>query len=88
MPSASLTSKGQVTIPKAIRELLNVKTGDRLEFVVEGDQVVLKPGTLDFRSLRGLLHKAGRKPVTLDEMDAAVAKAHAARPRRKSAQRK
>jgi AbrB family looped-hinge helix DNA binding protein len=77
MPSASLTSKGQITIPKVIRELLQIKTGDRVEFVVDGDLVVLRPGTLDFRSLRGLLHEAGRKPVSLEQMDAAVAKAHA-----------
>ena len=87
MPSASLTSKGQITIPKAIRELLKVKTGDRLEFVVENEQVVLRPGTLDFRSLRGSLHEAGRKPVSLEEMDAAVANAHAGRPRSKSTKR-
>ena len=87
MPSASLTSKGQITIPKAIRELLKVKTGDRLEFVVEDDQVVLRPGTLDFRSLRGSLYVAGRKPVTLEEMESAVANAHASRPRRKSSKR-
>jgi antitoxin PrlF len=77
MPSASLTSKGQITIPKVIRELLQVKTGDRVEFVVDGDHVVLRPGTLDFRSLRGLLHQEGRKPVSLKEMDAAIANAHA-----------
>jgi antitoxin PrlF len=82
MPSASLTSKGQVTIPKVIRELLQVKTGDRLEFIVDGDHVVLRPGTLDFRSLRGLLHRAGRKPISLKEMDAAVANAHAGRRKR------
>jgi len=51
---ARVTSKGQITIPKVIRELLQVKTGD-LDFVVEGDQVVLRAGTLDFRSLRGQL---------------------------------
>ena len=86
MPSASLSSKGQITIPKVIRELLQVKTGDRVDFVVEGDHVVLRPGTLDLRSLRGLLHKPGRKPVSLKEMDAAVAKAHAGL--RKGAKRK
>jgi AbrB family looped-hinge helix DNA binding protein len=45
MPSASLTSKGQITIPKAIREVMGVKTGDRVDFSVEGDVVVLRPGT-------------------------------------------
>jgi AbrB family looped-hinge helix DNA binding protein len=77
MPSASVTSKGQITIPKVIRELLQVKTGDRVDFVVDGDHVVLRAGTLDLRSLRGLLHEPGRKPVSLAEMDAAVAKTHA-----------
>lgn len=77
MASASVTSKGQITIPKVIRDLLQVKTGDRVDFVVDGDHVLLRAGTLDFRSLRGLLHKPGRKAVSLSEMDAAVAKAHA-----------
>ena len=88
MPSASVTSKGQITIPKAIRDLLEIKTGDRVDFVVEHDQVVLRPGTLDFRSLRGLLHEPGRKPVTLEEMDAAIASAHAGRPRTKGSKRR
>jgi AbrB family looped-hinge helix DNA binding protein len=77
MASASVTSKGQITIPKVIRDLLQIKTGDRVDFVVDGDHVVLRAGTLDFRALRGLLHKPGRKAVSLQAMDAAVAKAHA-----------
>ena len=77
MPSASLTSKGQLTVPKAIREMLKLKTGDRLDFHVEGDRVVLRPGTTDVRSLRGLLHRPGRKPVSLRQMDSAIARHHA-----------
>jgi antitoxin PrlF len=77
MPSASVTSKGQITIPKAIRDLLQVKTGDRVDFVVADGSVVLRPGTLDLGSLRGLLHRPGRKPISLGEMDAAISKAHA-----------
>jgi antitoxin PrlF len=77
MPSASLTSKGQITVPKAIRTLLRIKTGDRLDFVVEGNDVRLRAGTLDLRSLQGLLQRPGRKPVSLQEMDAAIAKSHA-----------
>lgn len=79
MPGASVTSKGQVTIPKPIRDLLQIKTGDRLDFVVEDDQVVLRPATLDLRSLKGLLHRPGRKPVSLKELDAAVARSHGRR---------
>ena len=76
MPSASLSSKGQVTVPKAIRERLKLKTGDRLDFVIEGDKVVLRPGTRDLRSLRGVLHRPGRKAVSLAQMDAAIVEYH------------
>ena len=79
MPSASLTSKGQVTVPKAIRDFLRVQQGDRLEFTIEGRQVILHPGRSDLRSLRGLLARRGRKPVTLQQMDAAIAREHARR---------
>lgn len=37
MPSAALTTKGQLTIPKAIREMLRLKPGDGIEFVVRAD---------------------------------------------------
>jgi antitoxin PrlF len=76
MPSASLTSKGQVTIPKPIREVLKVKTGDRLDFAVEEGRVILRAGTGDLRSLRGLLHRPAQKPVSLQAMDEAIAKHH------------
>jgi AbrB family looped-hinge helix DNA binding protein len=73
MPTATLTSKGQITIPKPIRELLKVQAGDVLDFVVdEKKQVVIRAGTVDIRELKGLLHRPRRKPVTLDEMDAAI----------------
>lgn len=76
MASASLTSKGQVTVPKVIRERLKIKTGDRLDFVIEDDRIVLRPGTRDLRSLRGILHRPGQKAVSLKGMDAAIARFH------------
>ena len=76
MPSASVTSKGQITIPRAIREQLKLSTGDRVDFVVEGGNVILRAGTVDVRQLRGLLRRPGRKAVTLEEMDAAIARHH------------
>jgi antitoxin PrlF len=74
MAVATLTSKGQTTIPKEIRDLLGLAPGDKLDFVVESDgRVVLRPATLDVRQLRGLLRRRGRKPVSLEKMDSAIA---------------
>jgi AbrB family looped-hinge helix DNA binding protein len=74
MAASTLTSKGQTTIPKEIRELLGLEPGDKLDFIVEADgRVVLRPATLDVRELRGLLRKKGRKAVSLDEMGRAIA---------------
>jgi AbrB family looped-hinge helix DNA binding protein len=73
MPSATLTSKGQLTLPKAIRDLLRVGTGDRVDFVVKDDgTVLLRPATVDVRELKGLLHRKGLKPLSVGEMNAII----------------
>ena len=81
MPSASLTSKGQITLPKTIRDRLKVVTGDRVDFVVEGDRVIVRAATGDLRSLQGILRRPGRKPVSVDDMNAAIAGFHSRRQR-------
>jgi antitoxin PrlF len=54
MPSAKLTSKGQITIPKEVREALGLQTGDRLAFRLREDGTVLvEAETVDLMSLRG-----------------------------------
>jgi AbrB family looped-hinge helix DNA binding protein len=69
---ATMTSKGQVTIPKTVRDLLQLRTGDRVDFIVESDgTVVMVPLTRSIKSLKGMLPKPG-KTVTLDEMDKAI----------------
>jgi antitoxin PrlF len=73
MPEATLTTKGQVTIPKRVRDHLKLETGARLDFVIEDDgTVVLKPVTRHVRELAGLLHRPGRRPVSLDEMNEGI----------------
>lgn len=73
MPEATLTTKGQVTIPKRVREHLKLETGARLDFVIEDDgTVVLKPLTRHVRELAGLLHRPGRRPVSVDEMNESI----------------
>jgi antitoxin PrlF len=77
MPSATVTSKGQITIPKRVRQALRLGVGDRVEFVIEKDgQVLVRPGKGDVADLKGLLHRRGRKSVSLAEMDRAIAKSH------------
>ncbi|HEY8709780.1 MAG TPA: AbrB/MazE/SpoVT family DNA-binding domain-containing protein [Burkholderiaceae bacterium] len=45
METTTMTSKGQVTIPKAVRQQLGLRQGTRVVFVVEGDHAVLRPAT-------------------------------------------
>ena len=75
MPTATMTTKGQVTIPKEIREHLKIDTGDRLSFVVQEDgSVVVKPLTRDVRELGGLLRRPEQRSVSLREMDEGIAR--------------
>lgn len=77
MPGATLTSKGQVTIPKVVRDLLGLEAGDQLDFVLEdGARVVLRPGNRDARNLKGLLQRPGRRPVSIRRMDEAIRRAN------------
>jgi antitoxin PrlF len=72
VPEATLTSKGQVTIPKEVRDALHIDAGDRVQFLVRDDGVVeLRPHTVDLRDLYGVLSREG-KPVSVDDMDAAI----------------
>lgn len=77
MPSTTVTSKGQVTIPKRIRDFLRVKTGDRIDFDIDaGGNVVVRPGGTDVRALKGVLRRPGRRPVSLEAMEVAIARHH------------
>jgi antitoxin PrlF len=75
MVKATLTSKGQITIPKIVRLALKLHTGDRVEFVVRGDEeATLKPAAKSVDDVFGCLHKPGRKTVSVEEMNAAVSR--------------
>jgi antitoxin PrlF len=73
VPTATLTSKGQTVIPKAIRNHLRLQPGDALDFVVQDNgDVLIRPATEDIRRLKGLLHRPGRLPVSVGEMNQAI----------------
>jgi AbrB family looped-hinge helix DNA binding protein len=72
---SAITSKGQATIPKAIREHLGLKPGDRVKFfILPDDRVVMLP-VVPVTALRGILKSKRRRPVTIEEMNEGIAQA-------------
>ena len=71
MSTATLTSKGQVTVPADVRERLGLESGDRIEFVEIDGGFAIKPAIDDVRLLKGLLRKPAR-PVSIDDMNVAI----------------
>lgn len=74
MPSTTLTTKGQMVIPKEVREHLGIRPGDQVDFVLRanGEVVVRAAGGIDVRQLRGLLHRPSTKPVSVEQMQQAI----------------
>lgn len=66
---ATLTSKGQTTIPKQIRDSLSMKAGDRMTFTLMPDgTVVMRVKTKSVTELAGVLHRKGRKPIPVEQL--------------------
>ncbi len=70
---SAITVKGQATIPKAIREHLGLKPGDRVKFFVHPDGTVVLLPNLSASALRGMIKTKRRRPVTTAEMTKAAA---------------
>ncbi len=70
---AAITSKGQLTIPKAIRQHLHVKPGDRVKFFIHPDGTVVLLPKVPVTALRGIVQWQG-PPVTIEEINKAIAK--------------
>jgi AbrB family looped-hinge helix DNA binding protein len=75
MPTSALTSKGQITVPKEVRDRLRLRAGDRLVFQFDDqDRLLIRPEVRDpLGDLPGLLrHLATKRPKTIEEMNEAV----------------
>jgi antitoxin PrlF len=81
---SAITLKGQATIPKAIREHLGLKPGDRVKFFLHPDGTVVLLPKISASALRGILKTRRRKPVTIREMNEAVSKGASSGPPRSS----
>ena len=82
---SAITTKGQATIPKAVREHLGLKPGDRVKFFVHPDGSVVLLPKRPAAALRGIVKPLGR-PVTLEEMREAAAAGAAEGTRRRNRQ--
>jgi AbrB family looped-hinge helix DNA binding protein len=73
---STLTSKGQITIPKGLRESMSIDTGDKVEFIInEQNEIVIKPITKKAIEVFGQLSKYKKNsPVSIEEMNEAINK--------------
>jgi antitoxin PrlF len=72
MSRATVTSKGQITLPVEVRRTLRLEFGDAVTFEPSGDGAyVIRPEAGEIRKLKGIVAPPG-EPVSLEEMDAAV----------------
>jgi AbrB family looped-hinge helix DNA binding protein len=73
MAAATLTSKGQITIPARVRDALGLEAGDRVEFVEQGQgQFAIVAATRSVQELKGLFRGKRSKPVSIEEINAAI----------------
>ena len=76
MSTATLTSKGQITIPISVRTALGIDTGSRVEFIQTGNhEFSIIPATQSVKQLKGILAKPAKpaKPVSIEDMNNAIA---------------
>ena len=74
---ATLTSKGQMTLPKEVRDRYGLKPGDKVEFVEENGQTVIKARNQRLIDLVGSLGPPPNGPKTLEEIEDGIASAWA-----------
>lgn len=74
MATATITSKGQITLPREVRDHLHVREGDRVEFEIGRDgEVRVRPVTGSVEEMFGMLRRPGRPARTLEKMDEGIA---------------
>lgn len=73
MALATITSKGQVTIPKNVRDSLQLRSGDKIEISLNDEnEAIIKPVSKKVDAVFCLLHQAGREALSIDQMNKAI----------------
>lgn len=79
MSTSTVTSKGQITLPRDVRQALGLDAGDKVDFVPVEGGFKLVPLRKDVRALKGRFAGRVERPVTIVEMDEAIARSAAER---------
>lgn len=74
MTFATLTSKGQITLPKEVRTRLNLQAGDRLEFIWVGDELRVRPASRKVDEVFGKFRRPQQPVLSVEEMNTAIQK--------------
>jgi len=84
MSLATVTSKGQVTLPKALRDALGIKPGSKVDFrVLSEGRAELQVVDTHPLAIAGILQRPGQRPLTVEDMDAGIARAVAEKHRQR-----
>jgi AbrB family looped-hinge helix DNA binding protein len=74
MPKSTLTSKGQLTLPKEVRSRLGVAAGDQVEFtILDNGSITVVAARRPASQLYGMLATASAEPASIEDMDRAIA---------------
>ena len=79
MSTSTVTSKGQITLPRDVRQALGLDVGDKVDFVEVEGGFILVPLRKDVRGLKGKFAGRVKRPVTIQEMDDAIVQSAAER---------
>jgi AbrB family looped-hinge helix DNA binding protein len=75
MSIATITTKGQVTIPKNIRDSLKLKSGDKIEIIIaENREAIIRPISKSVDDIFGMLKKENQRTISVEEMNTAVSR--------------
>jgi AbrB family looped-hinge helix DNA binding protein len=75
MATSTMTSKGQTTVPKDIRDAMKLKPGDEVHWSIESGRAIMRAKNRTAKDLAGFLHRPGQKVAILEEIDEAIANA-------------
>lgn len=81
MPTATMTSKGRITIPSDVRQAMGLRAGTKVDFVPAGDGFKVVALRTEASSLKGRFAGRTARPVSIEEMDRAISSVTSARVR-------